>query len=107
MRAFIVGVTLLVCTAANAADTTSANVVLPGCKDSIAGRGGYGAGYCHGVLDGMIIIQKNEWCTPRGSTLGQAVRVVVAYIDARLARQHEDFRDLALEGLREAWPCKP
>jgi hypothetical protein len=33
------------------------------------------------------------------------VRVVVAYIEARPARVHEDFRNLALEALREAWPC--
>ena len=34
MRAFIVGVTLLVCTAANAADTTSANVG-PGARSKV------------------------------------------------------------------------
>jgi hypothetical protein len=47
MRAFIVGVTLLVCTAANAADTTSANVVLPGCKEQ---GGSFGVGYLPGCL---------------------------------------------------------
>ena len=39
-------------------------------------------------------------------TLGQMVRVIVAYIDARPARVHEDFRLLALEALVDAWPCK-
>jgi hypothetical protein len=43
---------------------------------------------------------------PDGVTTGQEVRVVIAYIDARPARMHEDFRSLALEALRAAWPCK-
>jgi hypothetical protein len=103
MRAFIVGVVLLVCTEANAADTTSANVVLPGCKDQ---GGSFGVGYCQGVMDGIAFVQDGHFCVPMGVTLRQAMRVVVAYIEARPARMHEDFRKLALEGLREAWPCK-
>src|SRR4029453_4871755 len=30
----------------------------------------------------------------------------VQYIDARPARMHEDFRILAAEAMRAAWPCK-
>jgi len=40
------------------------------------------------------------------TTVGQEVRVVVAYIDARPARMHEPFIALALESLQKAWPCK-
>ncbi len=40
------------------------------------------------------------------TTVGQEVRVVVAYIDARPARMHEPFIALALEALQKAWPCK-
>jgi hypothetical protein len=43
---------------------------------------------------------------PNEVTLGQMVRVVVAYIDARPAQLHEDFVQLALEALRTAWPCR-
>ena len=43
---------------------------------------------------------------PHEATLGQVVRVVVAYIDARPARMHAEFGALALEALRDAWPCK-
>jgi hypothetical protein len=43
---------------------------------------------------------------PDGVTLGQEVKVVVAYIDARPARMHEPFTQLALEALRTAWPCR-
>lgn len=46
-------------------------------------------------------------CIPAGEvTVNQQVRVVVAYIDARPNRLHEDFRILALEALKDAWPCK-
>jgi hypothetical protein len=43
---------------------------------------------------------------PDEVTLGQIVRVVVAYIDARPAEMHADFVQLALEALRTAWPCR-
>jgi Rap1a immunity proteins len=43
---------------------------------------------------------------PDGVTREQAVRVVIAYIDAQPAWMHENFGVLALEALREAWPCK-
>jgi hypothetical protein len=32
--------------------------------------------------------------------------VVVAYIERRPQRMHEDFGVLAVEALHEAWPCK-
>jgi hypothetical protein len=44
-------------------------------------------------------------CRPREVTLGQIVRVVVQYIDSRPARMHEDFRVLAFEAMKAAWPC--
>jgi hypothetical protein len=44
---------------------------------------------------------------PEGqTTVAQQVRIVAAYIDARPNRLHEDFRVLALEALKDAWPCK-
>jgi Rap1a immunity proteins len=44
-------------------------------------------------------------CRPQGVTTGQMVRVVVAYIERRPERMHEDFRRLAIEAWHEAWPC--
>jgi len=50
---------------------------------------------------------------PDGATLSQAVKVVVAYIDARPERMHERFDNLALEALSNrvalpiAFPWKP
>ncbi len=45
-------------------------------------------------------------CPPVGATIGQGVRVVVAYVDKRPARLRDDFTALAIEALKEAWPCK-
>ena len=36
----------------------------------------------------------------------QVIRVIVAYIDKRPERMHEDFALLTLEALKNAWPCK-
>jgi hypothetical protein len=45
-------------------------------------------------------------CRPREIALGQLVRVVLKYIDIRPERMHEDFRVLAIEAMKTAWPCK-
>jgi hypothetical protein len=97
-------------------DTGSANFMLPYCKSFLAqdisrsdqDRNFY-AGVCAGSITAFNFVSrslKNGFCFPQGATHSQMVRVVVAYIEARPARMHEDFRDLALEALREAWPCK-
>jgi hypothetical protein len=46
------------------------------------------------------------FCPPVGANQGQAIRVVIAYIDQRPARMHEPFVALALEALRASWPCR-
>jgi hypothetical protein len=43
---------------------------------------------------------------PYGPTIDQFVKVVVAYIEARPARMHEQFEGLTIEALRAAWPCR-
>ena len=55
-----------------------------------------------GPIIGMICVD-----FPPGVTNSQKIKVVIAYIEARPARLHESFVDLALEALRAAWPCKP
>jgi hypothetical protein len=85
----------------------SANFIMPGCRDNQpADNSGYfKSGICYGKVSALAYMQK-ESCFPRGVTDGQKVRVIVAYIDARPSRLHEDFRILALEAMKAAWPCK-
>ena len=93
-------------------DNISANGMLPGCRRFLAeqmlSKGyveSFQEGECLGLIRGLSIADPRV-CTPSGVTFGQLVRVAVAYLDARPARHHEAFADLALESLRQAFPCK-
>jgi hypothetical protein len=46
------------------------------------------------------------WDVPDETTTEHRVRVVVGYIEADPARMHEPMPRLAIEALRDAWPCK-
>ena len=95
-----------------AADIDSASRLLPGCKFAIDGgptRYGIGvefeAARCIGYVAGLAKASP-DFCQPAGVTVGQMIRVVVTYVEARPARHHEEFGELALEALEEAWPCR-
>jgi hypothetical protein len=90
-------------------DTVSANYLLPRCKAFLANEyvtlsATFEQGRCTGLVEGLKYVDSRS-CAPKGVTLGQTVRVVVAYIERRPQRMHENFKELALEALREAWPC--
>jgi hypothetical protein len=91
----------------------SANFMLPQCKRFLAlagtGKASFAEGVCAGSITAFAFVGRslnNRFCFPEGVTNRQMVQVVVTYIEARPARMHEDWRDLALEALREAWPCR-
>lgn len=93
------------------ADIHSANAVVSGCRlyDGPTTSHNprfdpFGQGYCIGLLEGLDY--EGVQCRPREITLGQLVRVVLTYIDSRPERMHEDFRVLAIEAMKTAWPCK-
>jgi hypothetical protein len=123
----------LIVTAGSAAeDIRSANFVMPGCQ-SLAKNESVDAvqqGICAGGVNAIVVMAgtmkstldadpdrtgmlhsliRDRMCidVPSTATPGQAIRVVIAYIEARPARIHEDFNILALEALRTAWPCRP
>ena len=62
-------------------------------------------GRCTGIVKGLLFAAFDV-CKPARTTQGQAVRVVVKYIDDRPERLHENFKTLAAEALQAAWPCK-
>jgi hypothetical protein len=91
-----------------AADADSANTVMPGCREFINDKSTakpFEQGRCTGLINGLAYLY-DESCRPSAVTRGQIVRVVVQYIDARPARMHEDFRVLAMEAIKTAWPCQ-
>ena len=124
----------LAITAASAADDpNSADYIMPYCRSSTKDQPSFAQGFCRGVVKGIIFtghqvkpvqeivhlktrtrisfeegFLRSMLCidAPDEVMVNQAVGVVVAYIDARPARMHENFALLALEALREAWPCK-
>src|SRR5262249_17902256 len=76
-------------------DTSSANYVMPGCRDFISSNSVTPAypfvqGFCAGVIQGLIY-DSHDICLPSGVEKGQAVRIVVQYIDSQPARLHENF----------------
>src|SRR5262249_45175111 len=85
---------------------TSADYVMPGCRDaasvitfSKAGESEEEAslmGFCAGIVVGLSFNgQAYGICVPPGTTAQQATSVVVQYIDGQPARIHEAFNRLA------------
>jgi hypothetical protein len=86
---------------------TAANEAMEGCRffltDTRATLKQINAqGYCRGAVEALIV---TKYCPPEGVTIGQAVRVVVQYIDNQPSRLNEAFAILASEALQGAWPC--
>jgi hypothetical protein len=93
---------------------TSADYVMPGCREAASlitfsnvGESEEQAslmGFCAGTIVGLSFMgQPYGICVPPGSQ--QATGVVVRYIDGQPRRIHEDFNPLAVEALRANWPC--
>jgi hypothetical protein len=96
-------------------DLISANAMMPGCrifasdnldmpvKESLA----FSVAKCAGLVEGIAYGGYGLGvCNAPEVTVGQLVRLVVKYIDARPERQHENFKLLALEALKAAFQCK-
>ena len=95
---------------------TSADYVMPGCRDaaslitfSNAAESEEQAslmGFCAGIVVGLSFIGQREGiCVPAGTTAQQATSIVVQYIDGQPARINEDFNRFAVEALQANWPC--
>ena len=95
---------------AQSQDAGSANYTVPGCRDGMAGenRQPFRQGLCGGIVQTILYFGRTSFnvCMPEGVTMGQAITVVVAYIDQRPERMHERFETLALEALQHVWPCR-
>jgi Rap1a immunity proteins len=125
------GALALTVTAAPAVENRgSANHMLPSCRAFVDypkhDVPDLDMGFCAGVVQGVaetgrgvgftmrleplsdVPNMRERYCLeiPQEVVLSQLVRVVVAYIEARPARMHEQFHLLATEALRTAWPCR-
>ena len=88
-------------------DTTSANYLMPGCRNLLTENNSrtYLQGVCAGLISALFYMSVDT-CPPAGVTRAKINRVVVQHIASRPARMQEDFKDLALEAMKAAWPCK-
>lgn len=95
-----------------AQDDLSANYIGQGCRDLLANvPRSFPQGLCFGVVDALIdasIISPRHpmFCPPNGSSLDQPFRLIVSFLDRNPRKGHERFTMVALEALREAWPCR-
>ena len=92
-----------------AAETSyTANDLLQDCKDSLLERKvsprPFYSGLCMGLVAGVNYVDAKS-CAPENATNSQLMRVVLAYIEVRPQRMHEEFTKLVVEALRSAWPC--
>ena len=123
MRALIVGIALELALATSAPaqhdNKFTAKYLLPYCRDAMNNKAptmssdAVMQGMCVGMVDALDFLMSDlpaedkeyRSCPPSDATLKQTVQVVIKYIDERPERMNESFKKLAIEAIRDAWPC--
>ena len=123
MRALVFGtaiaLTVGTSTLAQQDNKFTAKYLLPYCRDAINNKAPTLSsdvvmqGMCVGMVDALDFLmselpaEDKEYrsCPPSDATLKQTVQVVMKYIDERPERMNESFKKLAIEAIRDAWPC--
>ena len=97
----------LPCPAVAQEDQTSGNYWLHECKKDptqlAETSGTFQYGWCFGVVYGLSL--HPQICVPTQVPVVQEMDVVLKYLDAHPETRHRSFRLLALEALKEAFPC--
>lgn len=88
-------------------DPFRADQVIKNCKSP----DGYRKGLCVGMVVAIAYVSRSmptqiRSCYPDEVTNEQILNVVRKYVDERPNIHHRDFRLLALEAMKAAWPCK-
>ena len=101
-------------------EVNSANFMMPGCRDFIVlvkktgaplSAGAFAAGNCAGRIEGLLGLRDDltpniRFCKPASVTTGQAVQMVLTWLEAHPERWHEDFILLAHGVFKRSWPCR-
>jgi hypothetical protein len=90
------------------------NVMLPHCRELVQDDEATTplAGLCAGMITTLFWSQpmfsaQHRFCAPKGVvTRGQSRQVILRYLESHPEKLHLDIRLLALDAMREAWPCK-
>lgn len=122
--AFLLGLVLF--TFIGTANATSSNEMIKKCEAVInaklADNGGlllkqdFSTGHCWGAFDSLQDTSKLVFnddkhpalfvCAPKEVTLTQYIRIFVRYAEDNPHLLHEEYTFVALEALREAFPCE-
>jgi Ssp1 endopeptidase immunity protein Rap1a len=123
MRALIFGIAMGLALATSALaqqnDKFTAKYLLPYCRDAMNNKAptlssdAVMQGMCVGMVDALDFLmsdlpaedKEHRSCPPSDASLKQTVQVVIKYIDERPERMNESFKKLAIEAIRDAWPC--
>ena len=115
MRLGILVLAMTLTAPALAQSDPSANYMLPHCRDWIdrvptkpadTALAGICAGTVAAALHYSTLLEAPyKSCPPKGTTNGQAIEVVVRYLEAHPEVRDQDFRMLTLSALRTTWPC--
>ena len=111
-----VAVALLLAGGDARAQMITGNDFLAACKDSVEPVRGrrttdvYDQGICHGMVRAMntyapFLPPHARSCSPEGVSVGQAVRVVTAYMERNPGKLHQLFEAIVIQAFREAWSC--
>ena len=84
------------------------SLVDSGFQDSGAARA---AGTCEGMLETAMVFSPNmpadsRACPPAQGSVVESAKVLLRYLDKNPARLSEAGITLAIEALRDAWPCE-
>ena len=115
----LMAIMLATTTAGSAADTSSANFMLPYCKltaEQASARAIQALllGQCQGVVETISqlhrarLVKDRALCAdiPDSVTNAQLVQIVVRYGEAHPDEAHKPFWMFVLGAMRNAWPCK-
>ena len=111
-------IAILFCTFAGQAsaqpDPDSGNFMLPRCKALVHNKKdemSVYSGVCGGVISTLVWSSEMfrdpaKFCAPSTVTNGQSSLVVVRYMENHPELLHLPFVKLALDAMKEAWPCR-
>jgi hypothetical protein len=107
-----VAATLLAITFCTPAAARSGNDMIKACHGVLEiDRPGANEALIQGVCMGTVftLMQLGPtalgFCPPSSSTNYQGVRVVLKFVEDKPERLNEEFVGLAIDALRQAWPC--
>lgn len=118
IRVLAPAVLLLLNCAAGLALKGDGNFLIESCNAAAVPAGSTGtanmkAGWCLGLLQGVVglnsmyvsVRDDGFFCTPKGYTNIQGVRVVVSHLNRHPEKLHLDATILTVDAFHEAFPC--